>query len=261
MFHITVLSPKLCGDLYVFWMQAHTWEAWRPQPRTIRPLRSLCWTVPPSAPSNGGLEDVSAITATDLQPDNPTLQWSGLSGRAEIIPSLSSVMFQLGRPPTMPSFWPSCTVWETATVCMRSSFPSVTWRLTNLCRVNSVCLVSLDVAFVENPPVSHALFCFSAAGIVVGDIGPKFGFNEVDNGFLKLENVRIPRENMMMKYSKVIWLSSWKDNIHRDLENIKTQLRRKQGCQIWLRFYNSQRFWLFFINPWDTMEKNVHKGF
>lgn len=41
-------------------------------------------------------------------------------------------------------------------------------------------------------------------GIVVGDIGPKFGFNEVDNGFLKLENVRIPRDNMLMKYAKVI---------------------------------------------------------
>ncbi|KAM9314154.1 peroxisomal acyl-coenzyme A oxidase 1 isoform 1-T1 [Pholidichthys leucotaenia] len=40
-------------------------------------------------------------------------------------------------------------------------------------------------------------------GIVVGDIGPKFGFNEIDNGFLKLENVRIPRENMLMKYAKV----------------------------------------------------------
>ncbi|XP_075870169.1 peroxisomal acyl-coenzyme A oxidase 1 isoform X1 [Nelusetta ayraudi] len=40
-------------------------------------------------------------------------------------------------------------------------------------------------------------------GIVVGDIGPKFGFNEVDNGFLKLENVRIPRENMLMKFAKV----------------------------------------------------------
>ncbi|XP_076871987.1 peroxisomal acyl-coenzyme A oxidase 1 isoform X1 [Brachyhypopomus gauderio] len=40
-------------------------------------------------------------------------------------------------------------------------------------------------------------------GVVVGDIGPKFGFDEVDNGFLKLENVRIPRENMLMKYSKV----------------------------------------------------------
>ncbi|RXM36775.1 Peroxisomal acyl-coenzyme A oxidase 1 [Acipenser ruthenus] len=40
-------------------------------------------------------------------------------------------------------------------------------------------------------------------GVVVGDIGPKFGFDEVDNGFLKLENVRIPRMNMLMKYSKV----------------------------------------------------------
>lgn len=40
---------------------------------------------------------------------------------------------------------------------------------------------------------------------MVGDIGPKFGFNEVDNGFLKLENVRIPLDNMLMKYAKVIW--------------------------------------------------------
>lgn len=39
--------------------------------------------------------------------------------------------------------------------------------------------------------------------MVVGDIGPKFGFDEVDNGYLKLENVRIPRENMLMKYAKV----------------------------------------------------------
>ncbi|XP_053712401.1 peroxisomal acyl-coenzyme A oxidase 1-like isoform X2 [Synchiropus splendidus] len=40
-------------------------------------------------------------------------------------------------------------------------------------------------------------------GVVIGDIGPKFGFSEVDNGYLKLDNVRIPRENMLMKYSKV----------------------------------------------------------
>lgn len=59
-------------------------------------------------------------------------------------------------------------------------------------------------------PVSASLFwvcvIFSLflLGIVVGDIGPKFGFNEVDNGFLKLENVRIPRENMLMKYAKVM---------------------------------------------------------
>uniref|UniRef100_A0A674DFD0 Acyl-coenzyme A oxidase n=1 Tax=Salmo trutta TaxID=8032 RepID=A0A674DFD0_SALTR len=40
-------------------------------------------------------------------------------------------------------------------------------------------------------------------GVVVGDIGPKFGFDEVDNGYLKLENVRIPRDHMLMKYAKV----------------------------------------------------------
>lgn len=42
-----------------------------------------------------------------------------------------------------------------------------------------------------------------SAGITVGDIGPKFGFDEVDNGYLKLDNFRIPRENMLMKYAKV----------------------------------------------------------
>lgn len=26
----------------------------------------------------------------------------------------------------------------------------------------------------------------------------------MDNGYLKIDNVRIPRENMLMKYSKVI---------------------------------------------------------
>lgn len=41
-------------------------------------------------------------------------------------------------------------------------------------------------------------------GVVVGDIGPKFGFDEVDNGFLKLENVRVPRENMLMRFAKVM---------------------------------------------------------
>lgn len=53
----------------------------------------------------------------------------------------------------------------------------------------------------------YFLSFYCLTGIVVGDIGPKFGFNEVDNGFLKLENVRIPRENMLMKYAKVMRLS------------------------------------------------------
>ena len=40
-------------------------------------------------------------------------------------------------------------------------------------------------------------------GVEVGDIGPKYGFAVKDNGFLRLNNVRIPRENMLMKYAKV----------------------------------------------------------
>ncbi|KAK7502853.1 hypothetical protein BaRGS_00005802 [Batillaria attramentaria] len=41
-------------------------------------------------------------------------------------------------------------------------------------------------------------------GITVGDIGAKFGFNSNDNGFLRLDNVRIPRDNMLMRYSQVL---------------------------------------------------------
>ncbi|XP_063816635.1 peroxisomal acyl-coenzyme A oxidase 1 isoform X1 [Pseudophryne corroboree] len=40
-------------------------------------------------------------------------------------------------------------------------------------------------------------------GVTVGDIGPKFGFDETDNGFLKFDKFRIPRENMLMKYAQV----------------------------------------------------------
>ena len=33
-------------------------------------------------------------------------------------------------------------------------------------------------------------------GIKTGDIGPKFGYVGKDNGFLQMDNVRIPRDNM-----------------------------------------------------------------
>ncbi|XP_078510687.1 peroxisomal acyl-coenzyme A oxidase 1-like isoform X2 [Lissotriton helveticus] len=52
-------------------------------------------------------------------------------------------------------------------------------------------------------PIRHIGTHQPLPGVTVGDIGPKFGFDETDNGFLKLDNVRIPRENMLMKYAKV----------------------------------------------------------
>ncbi|XP_013924300.1 PREDICTED: peroxisomal acyl-coenzyme A oxidase 2 [Thamnophis sirtalis] len=41
-------------------------------------------------------------------------------------------------------------------------------------------------------------------GITLGDIGPKMGFDNVDNGFLILKNVHVPRENMLAKFSQVL---------------------------------------------------------
>lgn len=40
-------------------------------------------------------------------------------------------------------------------------------------------------------------------GIKVGDIGNKVGFGGVDNGFMSMEYVRIPRNHMLMRFSKV----------------------------------------------------------
>ncbi|EGZ19805.1 hypothetical protein PHYSODRAFT_298206 [Phytophthora sojae] len=41
-------------------------------------------------------------------------------------------------------------------------------------------------------------------GIEVGDIGPKVGFNAIDNGYCAFHKIRTPRENMMMRYAKVL---------------------------------------------------------
>ncbi|KAH0630286.1 hypothetical protein JD844_013184 [Phrynosoma platyrhinos] len=43
-----------------------------------------------------------------------------------------------------------------------------------------------------------------APGVIVGDIGPKMNCDNVDNGFLMLKNVRVPRENMLAKYFQVL---------------------------------------------------------
>ncbi|XP_066452702.1 peroxisomal acyl-coenzyme A oxidase 2-like isoform X2 [Eleutherodactylus coqui] len=44
----------------------------------------------------------------------------------------------------------------------------------------------------------------SLPGISVGDIGPKMAFENVDNGYLIMRNIRIPKENMLSRYSQVL---------------------------------------------------------
>jgi len=40
-------------------------------------------------------------------------------------------------------------------------------------------------------------------GVVCGDIGPKIGLNNMDNGFARFDNVVIPRRNMAMRFATV----------------------------------------------------------
>jgi acyl-CoA oxidase len=41
-------------------------------------------------------------------------------------------------------------------------------------------------------------------GVTVGDVGPKFGLNTLDNGFVLFDKVRIPHDYMLAKYSHVV---------------------------------------------------------
>jgi acyl-CoA oxidase len=40
-------------------------------------------------------------------------------------------------------------------------------------------------------------------GVVTGDLGPKIGYNNMDNGYARFENVVIPRRNMAMRFAVV----------------------------------------------------------
>lgn len=40
-------------------------------------------------------------------------------------------------------------------------------------------------------------------GVDVGDLGPKIGFPAKDNGYLLLDNVRVPRKSMLSKFTNV----------------------------------------------------------
>lgn len=40
-------------------------------------------------------------------------------------------------------------------------------------------------------------------GVSAGHLGPKYGRNGLDNGWIQLSQVRVPRENMLMKWSQV----------------------------------------------------------
>jgi acyl-CoA oxidase len=60
---------------------------------------------------------------------------------------------------------------------------------------------------------NHKIF----PGITIHDIGPKVGANTMDNGFMMFDHYRIPRENMLMRYSRVSREGVYSKPIHNKL--------------------------------------------
>ncbi|XP_045620326.2 peroxisomal acyl-coenzyme A oxidase 1 [Procambarus clarkii] len=57
----------------------------------------------------------------------------------------------------------------------------------------------------------------SLPGITVGEIGPRLGLNTNDNGFLRFDHYRIPRNNLLMKHSQVLEDGTYVKPIHSKL--------------------------------------------
>eukprot|EP01130_Rhizamoeba_saxonica_P015474 TRINITY_DN6950_c0_g1_i1.p1 TRINITY_DN6950_c0_g1~~TRINITY_DN6950_c0_g1_i1.p1 ORF type:complete len:650 (+),score=133.70 TRINITY_DN6950_c0_g1_i1:79-2028(+) len=54
-------------------------------------------------------------------------------------------------------------------------------------------------------------------GVTTGDIGAKYGWNDMANGWLCLDNVRIPRDQMLMKFSAVSPDGDYVEPVHAKL--------------------------------------------
>eukprot|EP00002_Diphylleia_rotans_P016704 TRINITY_DN3247_c0_g5_i1.p1 TRINITY_DN3247_c0_g5~~TRINITY_DN3247_c0_g5_i1.p1 ORF type:complete len:669 (+),score=153.34 TRINITY_DN3247_c0_g5_i1:60-2009(+) len=54
-------------------------------------------------------------------------------------------------------------------------------------------------------------------GVTVFDMGPKMGFEAIDNGYARFDQVRIPRRNMLMRFAKVDRSGSYSKPPHEKL--------------------------------------------
>lgn len=73
-------------------------------------------------------------------------------------------------------------------------------------RTKELAPISIPVLWFNISTIIMCNFHFSK-GCHPGDIGPKWGFNGATNGYLRLDHVRIPRDQMLSKYLEVstIW--------------------------------------------------------
>ncbi|THV54191.1 hypothetical protein BGAL_0032g00190 [Botrytis galanthina] len=85
------------------------------------------------------------------------------------------------------------------------------WWIGSLGRTANHAVVMAQLIIAGKPYGPHPFVCQirdmkthePLDGVYVGDIGPKFGYNTMDNGFLLLNQVKIPHINMLAKFSSV----------------------------------------------------------
>lgn len=66
-------------------------------------------------------------------------------------------------------------------------------------------------------------------GVLVGDCGPKNGCNEIDNGFIMLDNVRIPVDNLLDRISQIDDNGKFKSIVDNDDKRFGLQLGSLSG--------------------------------
>ncbi|CDS04653.1 hypothetical protein LRAMOSA07225 [Lichtheimia ramosa] len=113
-------------------------------------------------------------------------------------------------------------------------------------------------------PVDHK----PVKGVTVGDIGPKAygGFSVTDNGFAFFDHVRIPRDNMLMRFAKVSRSGEYTPPVHSKLSYgsmVKLRVgivsdagwRLARACTIAIRYCTMRR--QFNATAADKMETQV----
>ncbi|RKF73897.1 Peroxisomal acyl-coenzyme A oxidase 1 [Golovinomyces cichoracearum] len=91
------------------------------------------------------------------------------------------------------------------------SLTSSKWWIGSLGRTANYAVVMAQLVIAGKKYGPHPFVCQvrdlnthqPLEGIYVGDIGPKFGYNTMDNGFLLFNKVKIPHINLLAKFSGV----------------------------------------------------------
>mmetsp|Transcript_15565 Transcript_15565/g.39061 ORF Transcript_15565/g.39061 Transcript_15565/m.39061 type:complete len:584 (+) Transcript_15565:459-2210(+) len=94
---------------------------------------------------------------------------------------------------------------NTPTLTATKFWPGTLGRSANTAMVIAQLIVDGERLGIHNfiVPIRDRSTHLPLPGIHAGDIGPKLGFNNMDNGYLVLDKVRVPRSNMAARYAYV----------------------------------------------------------